>query len=79
MADLIHTCVAVAGVSVEIQPVPYRRFPLVSPESRWKVGATHLPLPALLHAFLDAGLTLDRFTEGGTPTPIVLGVRALLS
>jgi ubiquinone/menaquinone biosynthesis C-methylase UbiE len=43
---------------------------------RDKVGATHLPLPALLHAFLDAGLTLDRFAEGAAPTPIVLGVRA---
>jgi hypothetical protein len=29
-----------------------------------------------MHAFLDAGLTLDRFAEGGTPTPIVLAVRA---
>jgi SAM-dependent methyltransferase len=44
---------------------------------RAKVGATHLPLPALLHAFLDAGLTLDRFAEGGAPTPVVLGVRAV--
>jgi SAM-dependent methyltransferase len=43
---------------------------------RDKVGATHLPLPALLHAFLDAGLTLDRFAEGGAPTPIVLAARA---
>jgi hypothetical protein len=37
----------------------------------------HLPLPALLHAILDAGLTLDRFIEGGAPTPVVLGVRAV--
>lgn len=43
---------------------------------RDKVGATHWPLPELMHAFLDAGLTLDRFTEGGTPVPIVLAVRA---
>jgi SAM-dependent methyltransferase len=43
---------------------------------RDKVGATHLPLPALLHAFLDAGLTIERFTEGGKPTPTVLAVRA---
>jgi SAM-dependent methyltransferase len=43
---------------------------------RDKVGATHWPLPELLHAFLDAGLTLDRFTEGGQPTPTVLAVRA---
>jgi SAM-dependent methyltransferase len=43
---------------------------------RDKVGATHLPLPALLHAFLDAGLTLERLTEGGQPAPAVLAVRA---
>lgn len=43
---------------------------------RDKVGATHLPLPDLLHAFLDAGLTPQRFTEGGTPTPIVLALKA---
>ena len=43
---------------------------------RHKVGATHHPLPELLHAFLDAGLTLERFAEGGAPTPAVLAVRA---
>lgn len=43
---------------------------------RDKVGATHWPLPALLHAFLDAGLALERFAEGGEPTPAVLAVRA---
>jgi SAM-dependent methyltransferase len=43
---------------------------------RAKVGATHRPLPELLHAFLDAGLTLERFAEGGAPTPAVLAVRA---
>lgn len=43
---------------------------------RDKVGASHWPLPELLNAFLDAGLTPDRFTEGGTPVPIVLSVRA---
>jgi SAM-dependent methyltransferase len=43
---------------------------------RDKVGATHLPLPALLHAFLDAGLGLERFAEGTGPTPSVLGIRA---
>jgi len=46
---------------------------------RDKVGATHLPLPALLHAFLDAGLELERFAEGTGPTPAVLGVRARLA
>jgi ubiquinone/menaquinone biosynthesis C-methylase UbiE len=43
---------------------------------RDKVGATHRPLPELLHAFLAAGLTLERFTEGGAPTPTMLAVRA---
>jgi hypothetical protein len=45
---------------------------------RDKLGATHLPLPALLHAFLDSGLTLDRFAEGGAPTPTTLAIRAHL-
>ncbi|HEX6872004.1 MAG TPA: class I SAM-dependent methyltransferase [Micromonosporaceae bacterium] len=43
---------------------------------RDKVGASHWPLPELLHAVLDAGLVLDRFTEGGAPTPMVFGLRA---
>jgi SAM-dependent methyltransferase len=43
---------------------------------RDKVGATHRPLPELMYAFLDAGLTLERFAEGDGPTPVVLGVRA---
>ncbi|SDW75284.1 Methyltransferase domain-containing protein [Amycolatopsis xylanica] len=43
---------------------------------RDKVGAAHWPLPELMQGFLDAGLTLERFTEGGSPVPIVLGVRA---
>ena len=43
---------------------------------RDKVGATHFPRPALFHAFFDAGLTLERFAEGGPPTPTVLAVRA---
>jgi len=43
---------------------------------RDKVGAMHRPLPELLHAFLDAGLTLERFTEGGMPTPIMFAIRA---
>ncbi len=43
---------------------------------RDKVGASHWPLPELLHAFLDAGLALERFVEGGEPTPIMLGLRA---
>ncbi|MFC7534040.1 class I SAM-dependent methyltransferase [Actinoplanes sp. GCM10030250] len=43
---------------------------------RDKVGAGHWPLPGLLNAFITAGLTIDRLAEGGTPTPIVLGIRA---
>jgi len=43
---------------------------------RAKVGATHHPLPELMHAFLDAGLRLERFAESGERTPVVLAVRA---
>lgn len=43
---------------------------------RAKVGATHWPLPDLMRAFLDAGLGLQRFAEGGEPTPVVLAVKA---
>ena len=43
---------------------------------RDKVGASHFPLPRLLQAFTDAGLTLERFAEGGGPTPMVLAIRA---
>ncbi|MFJ1759489.1 class I SAM-dependent methyltransferase [Amycolatopsis sp. NPDC088138] len=43
---------------------------------RDKVGAAHLPLPDLLHAVLEAGLTFERFAEGGEPSPMVLAWRA---
>jgi SAM-dependent methyltransferase len=43
---------------------------------RDKVGATHFPLPDLLNHISDAGLVLERFAEGGSPTPQVLAVRA---
>lgn len=43
---------------------------------RHLVGATHRPLPDLLHTFLDAGLALERFTEGGAQTPITFFARA---
>jgi SAM-dependent methyltransferase len=46
---------------------------------RDKVGASHFPLPQLLNAFLDAGLVLDRFAEGGAPTPTMLAIRATVS
>ncbi len=42
---------------------------------RDKIGAMHRPLPDLLNAFLDAGLTLERFAEGGAPTPTILAIR----
>lgn len=44
---------------------------------RDKVGAAHWPLPELLNAFLAAGLTFERFAEGGSPTPTVLAARAV--
>ena len=43
---------------------------------RDKVGAKHIPLPELFAIFVDSGLVLDRFKEGGAPTPSVLGIRA---
>lgn len=43
---------------------------------RDKVGATHLPLPGLIHAFLRAGLTLERLAEGGGPVPVMLAIKA---
>jgi SAM-dependent methyltransferase len=42
---------------------------------RDKVGATHFSVPTLLHAFLDAGLVLEGFAEGGIPVPTVLAIR----
>jgi SAM-dependent methyltransferase len=44
--------------------------------NRHEIGVTHRPLPEFLHAFLAAGLTLERFAEAGAPTPAILGVRA---
>jgi SAM-dependent methyltransferase len=43
---------------------------------RDKVGATHRPLPDLLHSVMAAGLVIERFAEGGAPTPFVLAFRA---
>jgi hypothetical protein len=42
---------------------------------RDKVGASHWPLPALIHALLDAGLGPERLFEGGEPVPTVLAIR----
>ena len=39
---------------------------------RDKVGASHLPLAALVNAMVDAGFRLEHVTEGGQPTPVVL-------
>ncbi|MDY7086463.1 MAG: class I SAM-dependent methyltransferase [Actinomycetota bacterium] len=44
---------------------------------RNRVGATHYPLPVLLQAVLDAGLTLTGFTEGGEPVPTTWALRAI--
>lgn len=44
---------------------------------RNRVGAAHFPLPALLRAFLDAGLAFTGFAEGGAPTPTTFSVRAV--
>jgi SAM-dependent methyltransferase len=42
----------------------YTEAPGISPTGlRAKVGAVHLPLGAFLHAFLDAGLRIERFEE----------------
>ncbi len=46
------------------------------PGVRAKVGATHRPLPELMHAFLAAGLTFEQFSESGEPTPVVLAIKA---
>lgn len=44
---------------------------------RDKVGTAHWPLAELLGMLTRAGLRLERFAEGGGPTPTVLGVRAV--
>jgi len=43
---------------------------------RDKVGASHWPLPDLIHAFLDADLVIERMFEGGEPAPAMLAIRA---
>jgi ubiquinone/menaquinone biosynthesis C-methylase UbiE len=44
---------------------------------RARVGASHFPLPALLTMFLEAGLTMTGFAEGGGPVPTTLSIRAV--
>lgn len=43
---------------------------------RARAGAAHLPLPDFVHAFLEAGLALDRLAEHGEPTPSILALCA---
>jgi hypothetical protein len=43
---------------------------------RHKGGAMHRPMSQLLNLVLDAGLVLERFAEGGKPTPIMFALRA---
>ena len=43
---------------------------------RDKVGASHLPVAELLNGVLATGLELQRVSEGGEPTPIVLSLQA---
>ncbi len=43
---------------------------------RDKVGATHLPLADLVNTMIRTGFHLERMTEGGQPTPVVLSARA---
>ncbi|NUP53364.1 MAG: class I SAM-dependent methyltransferase [Catenulispora sp.] len=43
---------------------------------RNKVGAQHWPLAGLLNMVVGAGFVIERFAEGGEPTPTVLAVRA---
>ncbi len=46
---------------------------------RDKVGAQHRPLAALLNDVLAAGFVLERFAEGGAPTPTTFALRARAS
>ena len=46
---------------------------------RDKVGAQHRPLATLLNDVLAAGFVLERFAEGGAPTPATLVLRARTS
>ncbi|MET0908450.1 MAG: methyltransferase domain-containing protein [Ilumatobacteraceae bacterium] len=43
---------------------------------RDKVGASHMPVAALLNAVLERGLVIRRVSEGGEPTPVVLSLQA---
>ena len=43
---------------------------------RDKVGASHMPVADLVNALLEAGFRIERVSEGGEPTPIVLSFRS---
>ncbi|GAA2444852.1 class I SAM-dependent methyltransferase [Streptomyces macrosporus] len=64
---------AVPGAVV---PRPGRRTDRDARAEAGGAGTAHRPLPDLLHTFLDAGLTLERFAESGSPAPTVLAVGA---
>jgi SAM-dependent methyltransferase len=82
----VHPCFCGAfadradGAAIVIRPGYRERYwskqSWTSDGVRAKVGATHVPLAGLLGAFADAGLTSERFAEGGTPTPITFSARA---
>jgi SAM-dependent methyltransferase len=53
-----------------------RRFDAWAPHGvRARVGATHLPVSELLNSLVDAGLTIERVIEAGSPVPDLLAVR----
>ncbi|HEX5568624.1 MAG TPA: methyltransferase domain-containing protein [Streptomyces sp.] len=64
------------GVFVHIGTHPCHCGGRTDRAARCPADVPHHSLPELLHAFLDAGLALERFAESGTPTPSVLAVGA---
>lgn len=54
----------------------WTKAPWTTRGARGKAGATHLPLPSLPHAFLNAGLAPERLAEGGKPIPVMLAILA---
>jgi SAM-dependent methyltransferase len=57
-----------------------RRFDAWAPHGvRARVGATHLPVSALLNALTAAGLTIELVLEAGHPVPDILAVRCRMN
>jgi hypothetical protein len=54
----------------------WTKAPWTTRGARGKAGATHLPLPSLPHAFLNAVLPPERLAEGGKPIPVMLAILA---